>query len=193
MGGSIAPEYGGDRWRVPRNAGDGVPYGGVCAGSPGCGGDRVGCAAERSMTVPYIGIVLIRRSAVGIGWGVPRNAGDGVPYGRISYAERKLANSREGPMALFDHRPNRTNCQPALPGRRAGASEQSREPNGAIGHRPNRTNCHPALPGRRAGASEQSSEPKCNDPTHNGTTTTAPITVWVCILCRKTVQPELHR
>ena len=36
-----------DRWRVPRNAGDGVPYGGVCTGSPGCGGDRVGCAAER--------------------------------------------------------------------------------------------------------------------------------------------------
>ena len=32
-----------------------------------------------------------------------------------------------------------------------------------------------------------------NDPTYSGTTTTAPIAVWVCIGCRKTVQPELHR
>ena len=32
-----------------------------------------------------------------------------------------------------------------------------------------------------------------NDPTYSGTTIAAPITVWVCILCRKTVQPELHR
>ena len=32
-----------------------------------------------------------------------------------------------------------------------------------------------------------------NDPTYKVTTTAAPITVWVCILCRKTVQPKLHR
>ena len=122
------------------------------------------------MTVPYIGIVPIRRGAVGIG-GVCRGTVDarslhghvrirldtaiicGVSCGTarrpfptgelhtpsgsqrtveraqwcylttglserivirhcrgISYAERELANIREGPMVLFDHRPNRTNC-----------------------------------------------------------------------------------
>ena len=44
-----------------RNAGDGVPYGGDLCGFAGVRRGMVECAAERSMTVPYIGIVPIRR------------------------------------------------------------------------------------------------------------------------------------
>ena len=55
----------------------------MCADSPGIFGNRVGCAAERSMTVPYIGIVPIRRSAVGIG-GVWRGTpGTAFPTGGV--------------------------------------------------------------------------------------------------------------
>ena len=37
--------------------------------------------------------------------------------GQARYAERKLATGRVGPMVSFDHRPARTNCPPALPGK----------------------------------------------------------------------------
>ena len=154
------------------------------------------------ITVPYIGIVPIRRKCSGDRWGVLRNGHDrslhgrvrirldtvmicgaycgtargpfptlglcggdpwgvlrkgtgAVPYGRISYAERELANSRESPMVLFDHRPNRTNCQPALSAnfiRRAENSDRSGgfcSPN--ILHNPPVSNC----PRRLAAKKEQ--------------------------------------
>ena len=100
-------------------------------------------------------VVPLRRGCGVDRWGVLRNAGDGVPYGRISYAERKLANSRESPMVLFDHWPNRTNCQPALPAnfiRRAENSDRSGgfcSPN--ILHNPPVSNC----PRRLAAKKEQ--------------------------------------
>ena len=93
-------------------AGGAVRIGGVYCGTPGT-------------AFPTVGFVRVRLGAAGIGWGVLRNGTEAVPYGRISYAERELANSRESPKVLFDHRPNRTNCQPALPGRRADASDWS--------------------------------------------------------------------
>ena len=112
----ISPECGGDRWGVPRNGHDRSLHGHVrirldtaiiCGVS--CGTARrpfptgelhTPSGSQRTVERAqwcYLTTGLTERI-------VPRHCRG------ISYAERELANIREGPMVLFDHRPNRTNC-----------------------------------------------------------------------------------
>ena len=83
-----------------RNAGDGVPYGGDLCDFAGVRWGSAGCAAERSMPVPYTGMygfAFIQRLSV------------------VYPAERHGGRSLRANYI-----------------RRAGASEQSRGPNGVI-------------------------------------------------------------
>ena len=137
-----------------------VPYIGIVPirrGAVGIGGVCRGTV----MTVPYIGIVPIRRGAVGIG-GVYRGTVMTVPYMgmygfaliwrlsvvhtaerhegrslRANYIRRADTSDRSGGFCSPSEMQNPpvSNCPPALPGnfiRRAGASEHSRGPYGAI-------------------------------------------------------------
>ena len=158
------------------------------------------------ITVPYMGVsgfALIRRLSVvrtaerhggrslhwvfadsprccGDRWGVLRNGTGAVPYIGGCADSPGILGNRWGVLR------NGTGAVPYIG--RCTDSPGVRWGSGAVLRNGHNRSLHWGSP-----LSYTSLNAQGNDPTYSGTTTAAPITVWVCIGCRKTVQPELHR